>query len=104
MSKMAEYTILSEPLREELKSLLREVVREELRALNGNGYASKEWLANEPLRNIANTLNVDAIVGFRVGHGVVCWNCIRAADEPRRFDVVYGAEEVICARCKERPL
>jgi hypothetical protein len=43
---MAEYLILSAPLREELKSLMREVVREELRAWNGNGngHAGKEWL------------------------------------------------------------
>jgi hypothetical protein len=77
----------------------REIVGEEIRAalLATNG---KLPPANEPLRNVANTLSVDAIVGFRVGYGVVCWNCIRSVDEPRRFDVVYDAEGVICARCK----
>jgi len=33
---MAEYSILSEPLREELKSLMREVLAE----MNGNGHAN----------------------------------------------------------------
>jgi hypothetical protein len=98
---MAEYLILSEPLREELKALIREVLAEG----NGNGHHGSPLLENDLLRNIANTLDVDAIVGFRVGHGVnqgvVCWNCIRSADEPRRFDVVYDPERVICARCKE---
>jgi hypothetical protein len=44
---MAEYTILSEPLREELKSLIREVLAEGNG--NGNGHASKEWLKAEEL-------------------------------------------------------
>jgi hypothetical protein len=80
----------------------REIVRKEIRAaLNGKGHchSGSPSLENDPLRNIAN-LDVDAIVGFRVSQGVVCWNCIRSADEPRRFDVVYGAEGVTCARCK----
>jgi hypothetical protein len=43
---MAVYTILSEPLREELKSLIREVLAEG----NGNGNAaSKDWLKAEEL-------------------------------------------------------
>jgi hypothetical protein len=48
MSKMAEYSILSEPLREELKSLIREVLAEG----SGNGHSTtskKEWLKAEEL-------------------------------------------------------
>jgi excisionase family DNA binding protein len=48
---MAEYLILSEPLREELKSLLREVLDE--RERNGNGH-SKPLTAEE----LAQALNI----------------------------------------------
>lgn len=53
MSKMAEYTILSEPLREELKSLIREVLAEGNG--NGNGRHPKPLTAEE----LAEFLQVD---------------------------------------------
>jgi hypothetical protein len=84
---------MSEPAKNPFDLLIdqiRTAVREEIAAALEK--RKPAFAKNELLRDIANTLDVDAIVGFRVNHGVVCWNCIRSTDEPRRLDVVYGAE------------